>query len=142
MNEDVQLDDAAKEAVHAAKNAAQAIEVARQVQFEHASADAAQKAAMMASEQVRKKIVDEVRMGEIMRDAVQHVLTQGTDSERELIIARVPYICEEIRNINVNLERIVRSQTYSPLVEKLVFGFVIMIMVAVVGGLIGLVIVR
>lgn len=91
----------------------------------------------------------EERIGEIVESRVRYVLTQGTDKERQLIYARVPYICTEIENINTALEKlsamletIQKDQVYSPLVQKIVFTAVTMIIVAVFASLIGLVIIK
>lgn len=82
--EKISYDDvppASREAVHAAKNAAQLLEVARQQQIEN--------------------------LGDIVQARFEHVLSLGTESERAIILARVPYICQDIKEINVSLAQII-----------------------------------
>lgn len=121
---EVTLDEQARQAVHAARNAAQAVEVARQTQFNTA------------------KAVDEKRMGEIVRAQMADVLSSGTESERSIILARVPYICADIKEINASLKVITETMSTYPIVKALVFGFAGLILTSVVGALIALVVTR
>lgn len=105
MTDEPFLDEKAQEAVHAARDAAQAIEVVRQQQIDTASDNAAAKAAALAAEKMNEKIVDETRMAEIMREQVTHVLAQGSDRSGMMILARVPYICQNIVKIDENMEK-------------------------------------
>lgn len=82
------------------------------------------------------------RLGEIMRESVTHVLAEGTEAERALILARVPYICADIKAIKEMLQKIMESQVYTPLVQKIVFGLVSLILIAVAVALVDLVILK
>lgn len=80
MEKEVILDPKSKEAVHAARNAAQALEVARQQQIDN--------------------------LPGIVQERLEHVLAQGTEAQRAIILARVPYICQDIKQINSTLGEI------------------------------------
>lgn len=71
------IPQASREAVHKARDAAQALEIARVTQAES--------------------------IGDIVQERFEHVLSQGTESQRAIILARVPYICQDIKAINVTL---------------------------------------
>lgn len=129
--EPVVLDEKGREAVHAARDAAFAIEVTRQAQ----ARDMMDKAASVAVEVAAQKVIDERRMGQIVQERVEHVLSMGTERERAVVLARVPYICAEITNINSMLEEIRERTTYMPLIQKLVFGLVGMCLVGFMGAL-------
>ncbi len=116
MKDGIILDDKAQEAIDAATNAAHTVEVVRQSQLDQASNNAAIKAADLAAENISNKIIDEQRMATIMREQMMNVLSQGTEKDRSIILARVPYICQEIKDINANIAWIV----------KLVIGAVIL----------------
>lgn len=126
---EVVLDQQAREAVHAARNAAQAVEVARQTQMNTAIESAA----------VAKQ-VDERRMGEIMRAQIVDVLASGTESDRAIVLARVPYICADIKEINANLKVLTETLSTYSVIKALVFGCAGLILTSVVGALIALVI--
>lgn len=130
------LDPKAREAVHAARDAAHAIEMARQAQVH-------------ATEKIEQKLVDEGRMAEIVHEQVTDVLSRGTESQRAIILARVPYICADIttikktmENTDAKLDLIAEKLVYVPMMQKLVFGLVSIILVAVAGALMGLVIIK
>lgn len=74
------LPEASHEAVHAARNAAQALELSRQRQIDS--------------------------MGDIVQERIERVLARGSEQERSIILARVPYICQDIKNINAVLSNI------------------------------------
>lgn len=137
------LDDAAKEAVHAAKNAAQAVEVARQAQSETATQRAAEIASTLAVERVTEKIIDEQRMGEVVRQQIEHVLSRGSEQQGALILARVPYICQDIKEmkaaiqgIEANIEdKFVTRYEFSP-VRMLTYGIVGLLLTATIGAMV------
>lgn len=87
------LPEESHEAVHAARDHAQKVELAREVQ----------------TTRVAKAAADEVssNIGEIVRYNIEHVLARGTEQEKSIILARVPYICQDIKNIDKRLEKIV-----------------------------------
>lgn len=74
------LPQEAHEAVHAARDHAQAVEIARQIQVNN--------------------------IGDIMQERLENVLARGTEQEKSIVLARVPYICQDIKNINTVLEDI------------------------------------
>ena len=123
------LDQVARDAVSAAKNAAQAVEVARQVQ-------------MNLVKESEKKIIDEERMGEIVGEQVLKVLSLGSDKDRALVLARVPYICQEIRDINASLQEIQKAVVYVPIMQRLVFGVVSIMLIAMASAIVALVVVK
>ncbi len=131
MESELQLDEKAKEAVTAAKNAAYAVELARQAQISNFAVETAQKAAEVASERIKEKIIDEQRMAIIVKHQVENVLLKGTEQERSMILARVPYICQDIKktdgrleNIEQSIQDIKENVSTFPLIQKLVFGLV------------------
>ncbi len=132
---EVVLDPKAREAVHAARDAAYAIELARQVQIAKFSEESSQRAAEATSARLEEKIVDETRLSQIVRQQLINVLSKGSEQEKSLILARVPYICQDIKNINANLEELKDAFSTYPLIKTLVFGFVGLILVSVVGAL-------
>ncbi len=69
-----------REAVHAVRDAQQQIELARQQQI--------------------------VSIGDMVQDRVENVLARGTEQEKAIILARVPYICQDIKGINSSLREI------------------------------------
>lgn len=81
------LPEASHEAVYAAKEAAKAVEVARQLQQQETAE----------------------RMGDIMQERMEHVLAKGTEQEKSVILARVPYICQDIKGINITLKEILQK---------------------------------
>lgn len=100
------LDETARKAVHAARDAQFAVELSRKEQEE--------------------------RMGEVIRNSMTDVLSMGSDRERAIVLARVPYICTEIEVINKRLEKIQKDLRYSPLIQMLVFGMVAIMMTILV----------
>lgn len=87
------LPEASHDAVHAARDHAQKVEMAREVQ----------------TTRVAKATADEVsaNIGDIVRYNIEHVLAKGTEQDKSIILARVPYICQDIKNIDKRLEKIV-----------------------------------
>lgn len=139
-NEPIILDETSKAAVHAAKNAAQAVEIARQEQLDKATITAAERAAHLATERIAEKVLDEQRFAEIVRTQMQHVLETGSEKGREAIIARIPYVCEDIRGIKLDLTEIKKVTVYLPLIQKLLFGVVTIVLTAVAVAIVALVI--
>ncbi len=76
-----EVQEASQVAVHAARNAAQALEISRQQQV--------------------------ISIGDIVQERFEHVLAQGTEQEKSIILARVPYICQDIKGINAALATII-----------------------------------
>lgn len=76
------------EAINATKNAAEAVERAR----------AAQLAAAVT--------LTEERMASIVKHQVENVLASGSEQDKSIILARVPYICQDIKNFNARGERV------------------------------------
>lgn len=125
------LPQASHDAVYADRDAAQALEVSRQLQIKS--------------------------VGDIVQERIEHVLAKGTEQEKSIILARVPYICQDIKTINATLQeikgmmnqtkadleakdernekRFVNQDQFSP-VRMLVFGFTGAILTAFAGGLI------
>lgn len=132
------LSDEAKERIHAAKNAAQADEVARVELAERAATEAA----VRSEERLAEKIVDEERLAVIVRKQLQYVLSEGSETNRSIILARVPYICADIKAINANVQELKELLGTYPVVKSLVFGVVSMILTSVVGALLALVIMK
>ncbi len=100
------LPEESKDAVHAARDAAHAVEMAREVQTTRVAEAAANK----VSENI----------GDILQTRIEHVLSRGTEQEKSIILARVPYICQDIKGINAALADIVKmmSQAKRDLDEK------------------------
>lgn len=90
--EHIDLPEASHEAVHAARDAAQAIELSRQLQTEK------------AAEAAVSKVTN--RMGDIMQERMEHVLAKGTEQDKAMILARVPFICQDIKSISFALREI------------------------------------
>lgn len=128
MDEPIILDEKQREAVHAARNAAQAVEIARAQQIQE------------VADRVTEFIPDENQMARIIREQVENVLAHGTEQDKSMILARVPYICQDIKDINARGERIEVSieelkekfSTY-PLVKTIVFSFVAAVLLGVLG---------
>ncbi len=135
MDEPIILDDKSREAVHAARDAAQAIEVARHKQIQE------------VADKVTEFIPDETQLAHIVRQQVENVLARGTEQDKLMILARVPYICQDIKDnkkemqimndrgerIEKKMDEIVNGMTYYPLVQKMVFSFASILMVGVIG---------
>jgi hypothetical protein len=73
----------AKEAIHRAKNAAQAVEISRENQVQS--------------------------IADIVQERFEHVLSRGTEQEKSIILARVPYICQDIKQINSKFDTILEK---------------------------------
>ena len=130
------LDPAAREAIHKARDAQQAVEVARLVQSE----EAAERTSELTKEKMQGQMVDADHMGKIVRREVIDVLSLGTERERAVVLARIPYICADIKNIDERLALIQEALRYMPIIQKLVFGIITMMLTSIVGALLALVI--
>lgn len=86
------LPEESHEAVHAARDHAQKVEMAREVQTT--------RVARATAEEVSANI------GDIVRTNIEHVLARGTEQDKSIILARVPYICQDIKSINGALDEI------------------------------------
>jgi len=117
-------------AAHKAKSAAAAVELAREVQQKE------------LIDRVTKDIVGERRLAEVVKEQVENVLATGSEQEKTLVLARVPFICQDIKDIHSTLVKINEALRYMPLIQILVFGLVGMIVIAVIGALISLVILQ
>lgn len=111
------LDEQARKAVHAARDAAFQVEIVRQQQSEEAASRAAES------------------LASVVRQQLQEVLSQGTEKERAVILARVPFICQDIKDINKSLKEIQVTMVYIPLIQKLVFGMVGIVLTSITGGI-------
>lgn len=142
MSEPIILDQSSREAVHAAKNAAQALELARVKQIND------------IADKVTEFIPDEDQMARIVRTQVEHVLARGTEQEKSIILARVPFLCQDVKDTKTELKKAnergerleqmiveMREDFNSKLanysiVQAIVFGLVGLIVTAFVGALI------
>lgn len=128
---------ASHEAVHAARDAAQALEVARVQQMEN--------------------------LGDMVQERFEHVLSRGTEQDKSIILARVPYICQDIKGINValgeinkkmdqakvdldsrdekNEKKFVNQDQFGP-IQKIAYGFVGLILTGVIAAILGLVLIK
>lgn len=144
MEKPILLNEKERTAVHLQRDAAQADFVARKVQMKE------------VADMVTEFIPDKEEMAQVVRSQMEYVLSRGTEQDKAMILARVPYICQDIKDINARGERIENAlesikvqmdaqkdilSTY-PLVKSLVFGFVSMVLVSVVGGLLALVVIK
>ncbi len=143
------LGEEAREAVHAARDAEQAKQLAQQAFIQEAADNAARVATELATKRMSERMVDEDRMAAVVRKQMMDILSSGSDKERAIVLARVPYICQEIEQINTRGQRIEdalvalnKILSNYPLVEKAVFGFIAMIVIAVVGAMIALVVIH
>lgn len=96
---------ASKEAAHAAKNAAQKVELARQLQFQEWAEDIAKKAtstALAEAATVAKKIVNDASQtaSKMLSDSSDHVTNIG------VIAADISYMKKDIAEIKPKLETI------------------------------------
>lgn len=129
--EPIVLDAKEREAVHAQRDAAQAVELVRKKQMVEAVG--------LATE----NIPTEERMAEVVREQVEHVLSRGTESQRALILARVPYICQDIKDMRVAIQGIeaniedkfVTRYEFSP-VRMLTYGVAGLLLTATIGAMV------
>lgn len=117
------LDDAAKERIHAAKNAAQAEEVARQKQ----ATDVAEAAASLAAE----RVFEDKRLTRIVHEAVMKGFSfEDTEERRRFIdVTKEKLICQSIVNISSRLDTIEGNLTWG---VRIVLGAVILALIGLV----------
>ena len=125
------LDPTARDAVHAAKNAAQAVEIARQVQVENAAEGAAVIAAEAAAARVAEKIVDEQRLRNIVNEAVMKGFSfEDKDERRRFIdVTKEKLICQSIVNISGRLDSIEGNLTWG---VRIIIGAVLVALLSLV----------
>lgn len=102
------LPEESKEAIHAAKNAAQAVEIARQEQIE---------AAVRANDE---------RMAGLFQSALREVFGPTTPHDTEqmhVLLPKIPLLCLTVENMKLTLEEIKSNQTWA---VRLILGAVIM----------------
>lgn len=87
------------------------------------------RAALSAAERIAAKLLDEERLGEMIRKQMYDVLARGTEHEKAVILARVPYICQDIKNIDARLLSIEGNITWG---VRIVIGAVIMAVLGLV----------
>ncbi len=125
-----EAEEASRIAVHAQKNAAQAVEMARAAQ-------------MQAHDEITTKA---------LATALREVFGEQEESQRFIDTKRIPLICKDISEMRGNIsdikemfiaadKRYVNQDQFSP-VQKLVYGVVALILTAVMGALIALVVIR
>ncbi len=107
---------ASEVAVHKAKNAQQAIEVARQIQMQE------------VIQQMDIKIADAVERG----------FKAGVDEKRYIDVTRIPLICQSIVSIDSKLDKLVSKEEFWP-VKTLVYGITGLMLSGVIGALLVLV---
>lgn len=110
MTDPIILNEKERQAVHAQRDAAQADILVRKVQIQE------------IAEKVTEKIPDQDQLAFIVRQQVENVLAHGTEQEKAMILARVPYICQDIKDIKGSLSNMEEKLTYVPLIQKIVFG--------------------
>lgn len=92
--------------------------------------------------------MDEITLKAIEK-AVEKAFSAGVDDKRFIDVSRVPLICQSIVGIEKRLTaidekmdtKLVSVEAFSP-VQKIVYGMVGLILIAVVGALISLVIMK
>lgn len=118
---DITPEEAAQNAVHAAKNAQQAVELARAAQTK--------------------------QMTESLTEALRDVFGEGETSGRFVDITRIPLICKSILDMHANLteikemldQKFVSKERFAP-IEKVVYGLVGLMLTAVVVAILGTII--
>lgn len=114
------LTEAAKERIHAAKNAAQTDEIARQQQSEQAAFAAAD----MAAKKIEERILEKHEMKELIRESVMKGFSfEDTDGQRRFIdVTKEKLICQSIVNIDGRLKSIEGNITWA---VRIVIGAVL-----------------
>ncbi len=112
-------------------------------------AEAAQRAEAVVHEE-NQKSDDRVTLA--LSDALRDVFGENSASGRFIDVGRIPLICQSILNINANLNKMTEwmdgsdkkyaSKEEFGLVQKIVFGCIALILVAFVGAVIGLVLIK
>lgn len=119
------LSEEAKKAIHAAKNAAQQVEVVRQTQLEEAAIVAARLAAELAASKISERVVDRHEMKEMIDAAIMRGFSfEDTDGRRRFIdVTKEKLICQSIVNISQRLDAIEGNLTWT---VRIVLGAVIL----------------
>lgn len=121
--------EASREAVHAAKNAAQAVEVARTLQ-----------AAVLHESTTQS-----------LSDALRQVFGEYSEQQRFVDLKKIPLLCKQIENIDANISEIkgliklsddkyVNQDQFWP-IKTLVYGVVGLMLTGVVTALLALVLI-
>lgn len=121
------LPEQSKEAIHAAKNAAQAVEIARNDQAQQVAELAAIKAAELAAE----KLFEDRRLTRIVHEAVMKGFSfEDSDERRRFIdVTKEKLICQSIVNISNRLDGIEGNLTWG---VRIVLGAVILALLGMV----------
>jgi Fe-S cluster assembly ATPase SufC len=90
-DEHLNAEDASKEAVHTAKNAAQAVEVARQTQMIEVAKAAAAETKIMLMESLR----------EVFGEG-----DQKNPEQMQILVQRIPLICQDVNQIHVDIREV------------------------------------
>lgn len=132
MENDITAEQASAEAIHKAKNAQQAIELARAAQM--------YEAVEMSAQKTRSAMVDALK--EVM-DENRNIDTVGSKSVNINVVANdIAYIKRDVAEIKDKLEgEYVTKAEFAP-VKMLIFGAVGLVLTSVVGALITLVIIK
>ena len=128
---EITIDTKAQEAVDAQTTAAHAVEVVRQEQL-----------AVAAAERAIEKRADEGRIAEIVKEQLENVLAAGSEQEKTFILARVKYVCQDIKDMKTTLQELTKLLATYPLVKTVVFSFIGLVLIAFIGAVISLVIMK
>lgn len=115
---DITPEEASAEAIHKAKNAQQAVEVARYAQIE--------------------SVMNSERFALTVEDAVIRAFKAGIGEGRYIDVSRIPLICQSIVGIDDKLDKLVTQDQFWP-VKTLVYGITALMLSGVVGALLMLV---
>lgn len=118
-------DEASAEAIHRAKNAQAAIEVARVAQLD-AQLD------LKLSE-----FLDSDKLTQTLEDAVVNALGRGASENKFIDVGRIPFICDDIRGIHTfqaqqTATMAAISETLT-LVRNIVFSFIALMVIGMIG---------
>lgn len=102
------LDEKSREAIHAQRDAAQAVEFARKAQIDNATESAATAAANLAARQIADKIVERKEMVQLINEAVMKGFSfEDDDGRRRFIdVTKEKLICQSIITIDKRLSSI------------------------------------
>ena len=104
---------------------------------------------MKDPEIVVEGISNQTQATKALAEALRQVFGEGQERQRFIDITRIPLICQSIINISddlkaINLkldEKVVSQDQFGP-VKAIVYGLVSTILLAVLGAVVGLVIIR
>lgn len=111
---DMDPEQASAEAIHKAKNAQQAVEVARYAQIE--------------------SVMNSDRFALTVEDAVIRAFKAGIGDGRYIDVSRIPLICQSIVGIDKKLDDLVNRGEFKP-VQAIAYGLVGLVLSSVVGAL-------